>query len=838
MPDDTDAQYRLPRTAIPSAYRLRLEPDLEALRFEGDVAIDVDVEAGTDEILVNALDLEIDGAAAVLADGTTREATVTLDAEHERARLAFAEPLDGAVELRCSFRGTLNDLLVGFYRSTFTDEAGEDHTIATTQFATTDARRAFPCFDEPDFKATFAVTLIVPSHLAAYSNSPVVSERALGDGRREVSFAPTMKMSSYLVAVAIGPFESGPTIDVDGVPLTVVCPQGKVHLTDFALEVGAFALRFYADYFGIPYPGDKLDLVAIPDFAYGAMENLGCVTFRETALLVDPATASKADLEVVAMIVAHELAHMWFGDLVTMQWWEGIWLNEAFATFLQYVCIDAFRPKWKMWVRFGAELELGLTIDALHSTRPIEYPVDSPADAMAMIDVITYKKGGSVLRMLEQYLGADVYRDGIRRYLHDHAYANTVTSDLWDALEAESGKPVGEIMNTWVLQGGHPVVSSSHGSLSQAPFQFGPPEGDSKIGSSWIVPVLSRPLRGGATVSQLLGGTPAPLATAAPAIVNAGGAGVYRTSYDSDELAVIAAELGSLSEIERFVLLNDTRALARAGERTVRDVLTLARGLGTVIEPSAWATVDEFLGTLDRIVDDAQRPALRRTASALLAPVLDEIGWEPRPGEDERTSFVRSTVIHGLGCVAADPAVQAEAAARFDAGGLDGDLADAVIAVVASLNRPGDYDQMLRRFREAKDPQSEERYRVGVASIADRDLALSTFTDCFELFRVQDAPYVIRELMIHRAGGHAVWEALTERWDATVSRIPPLMQSAVGIGVVTFIDDRAFAERVRAFHREHPIETGQQHIEQALERMMTGVAFAERARLTLDDALR
>ena len=358
--------------------------------------------------------------------------------------------------LSVGFRGTLNDQLRGFYRSTFTDDAGATHTIATTQFESTDARRAFPCFDEPAFKATYTVTLVVPAGLSAYSNSPVAFETPLPDGRREVSFAPTMKMSTYLVAFVIGPFEQTRAIDVDGVPLAVVYPPGKGHLTDFALEIGAFSLRFFSDYFDIAYPGDKVDLVAIPDFAAGAMENLGCITFRETALLVDPATASQLEIQRVAQVVAHELAHMWFGDLVTMQWWEGIWLNEAFATFMEELCCDAFRPAWQRWVLFGIARDMALAIDSLHSTRPIEYEVVSPDDAEGMFDMLTYEKGGSVLRMLELYLGQDVFRDGIRHYLKDHAYANTVTTDLWNALEAVSGEPVAKTMDTWILQGRPP----------------------------------------------------------------------------------------------------------------------------------------------------------------------------------------------------------------------------------------------------------------------------------------------------------------------------------------------------------------------------------------------
>ncbi len=837
MTVDLDARYRLPRGVTPHAYRLRLEPDLEAATFSGRVSIDVEVSGVAREVTLNSLDLELADASAVLADGRRLPAAVTIDAETERATLRFDQEIAERVELEISFSGVLNDLLVGFYRSTCTDTDGVEQPIATTQFAITDGRRAFPCFDEPALKATFEVTVAVAPGLAAFSNSPVAAESTLPDGRRELRFAPTMKMSTYLVALSVGPFEQSVVIDVDGVPLSVVCTPGKEHLGAFALEIGAFALRFYADYFGIPYPGDKVDLVGVPDFAYGAMENLGCVTFRETLLLIDEATASMDDLQDVAQVVAHELAHMWFGDLVTMQWWEGIWLNEAFATFMEHVCVDAFRPEWRLWVKFSAERERGLNIDGLHSTRPIEFTVHSPADAVAMIDQITYQKGATVLRMLEQYLSPVVFRDGVRRYLADHAYANTVTRDLWAALESVSGQPVGAIMDTWILQGGHPVVHASSSTLSQAPFHFAAATGPSQIGERWQVPVRSRPLHGGAAVQQLLDADPVKRGVAAPGIVNAGGSGAFRTSYEAAELAELAANLGELTEIERAVLIGDTRALARAGRCGVGDVLMIADGLGIAVEPSAWDVVAEQLDLLDRIVTDEQRPLLRARASRLLHPVLTSLGWSASEGEDGRAPLVRATALRVLGTVGADASVRAEAAARFDAGVIEGELASAVIEVVASMARPGDVEVMLERMTSASDPQTAERYRAGIAAFADEKVGVGTFSRCFELFRVQDVPRVVIGLVGNRVTGRAVWEQLAANWDATVERVPPLLQSALMVGVSTFVSDRRFAERVATFHHDHPLETGQKRVDQALEWMLAGVDFAERTRPDLGTLL-
>src|SRR5580704_16433357 len=454
-----DEPFRLPRTVEPLVYRLTLAPDLDAATFTGTAEVDVVVHEATDELVVNAIELAIDDVTLTTATGETIDATVALDEATERAMFGLATPVPpGPATLRCSFTGTLNDKLRGFYRSTFTDDAGVTHTIATTQMESTDARRAFPCWDEPDRKAVFEVTLVVADGLAAFSNSPVVDEEPADDGRRRVRFAPTMKMSTYLVAFVVGPLEATAPVDVDGVPVRVIYVPGKAHLTAPALECAAHALRFFTEYFGIGYPGDKLDLVAIPDFAAGAMENLGCVTFREAILLADPESSSRSELERLAEVVEHEIAHMWFGDLVTMKWWNGIWLNEAFATFMALCCLDDYRPDWQTFVGFSRDKGAALAIDGLHATRPIEFPVHHPDEAAAMFDVLTYEKGASVLWMLEQYLGRDRFRDGVRRYLKAHANSNTETTDLWDAIEQSAdGEPVRELMDTWIFQGGYPL---------------------------------------------------------------------------------------------------------------------------------------------------------------------------------------------------------------------------------------------------------------------------------------------------------------------------------------------------------------------------------------------
>ncbi|MGP8009227.1 MAG: M1 family metallopeptidase [Acidimicrobiales bacterium] len=820
--------YRLARTVLPSAYRIFIIPNLENATFAGRVEVDIDITEPVSQMTLHALELEL-GAATVSADGTSyRSLEHRLDETYETVTFDFERELPkGPAVFEIAFDGVLNDQLLGFYRSTFVDDEGTTHTIATTQFAETDARRAFPCWDEPSFKAIFQVNLTIPSHLAAYSNSPVEADTDLGNGQRSVSFKPTMKMSTYLVAFVIGPFEETAALDVDGVPLRIVCPVGKLHLTDLALEAGAYGLRFFSEYFNIPYPGEKLDMIAIPDFAAGAMENLGCITYRETALLVDPATAAQPELERVAQVVHHELAHMWFGDLVTMAWWEGIWLNEAFATFMQLICTNAFRPKWKIWVMKNTLRDQALQIDGLDSTRPIEYEVVSPDDTRAMFDLLTYEKGSSVLRMLEQYLGEEVFRDGIRLYLKKHSYANTITTDLWDALEENSGQPVREMMNTWILQGGVPLVTLEKGQLSQQPFRYGPATTPSAIGDHWWTPVLTRSLEGGETSHHLLQDTAISVADQAPVVVNAGGSGVFRTRYGSAELTALSPRVSELEELERATLMADSWAALLAGAISWSNFFAVAKGLGDQDEPNPWEFVATAVDMVRRALDEAQRDVLRAQVRELFEPQLTRLGWDAREGEGELTPLLRAIVITTLGMFGADETVRAEAVRRYESEEMDGDLAQSILRVVASQDRPGDYEAFLEHYRTAKTPQEQQRYLIALGSFNDERVALNAAEKAFSEFRAQDAPRVLPVWTCNEITGPAVWRYVTSRWDEATTRFPLNTHARLASGVTTFIKDSKFADEVEAFHVEHPVIGGYPaSVPQWLELMRVGLAFA------------
>jgi puromycin-sensitive aminopeptidase len=855
---DAPSRYRLPTTVRPHHYDLSLEVDPEDAVFQGTTVARVEVTEPVAEVVLNAVELDI--AQAWVRDGEGRriEAGVSLDPETERATLSLSTPLrPGPAEVHLRYTGALNDKLVGFYRTTFTDQAGEARVAASTQFEATHARRAFPCWDEPAFKATFAVTLVVPEGQLAVSNAREVERLPLGDGRVRFRFADTIVMSTYLVAFVVGPFAASPAVDVGGVPLRVVYPLGQEDLTGFALEAGRFGLEYFADYYGIPYPGDKLDLVAVPDFAFGAMENLGCITFREVLLLVDPATTTQPELQRVADVIFHELAHMWFGDLVTMKWWNGLWLNEAFATFMEMRCTDAFRPAWQRWVDVGLSRTAAFDTASLASTRPIEFEVVSPADAEGMFDILTYEKGAAVLRMVEQYLGEDRFRAGVRRYLEENAYGNTETSDLWDAIEAATGQPVRAVADSWIFQGGYPLISvtlSADGrrmTLRQEPFRYlaegGLPD------TTWKVPVLARVHRrgrgpaGAELVRVLLEGPEAAVDLDPPAdsvlLVNAGGHGFYRVRYSDSLLGALTARAqDELAPIERYALVDDTYAAMLAGRTTSAAFLALARGLADDDDLSVWQRLSAALGALSRLLEGDDLDAYRRVVRDLAGPALDVIGWEPAEGEGDRGRELRATLFTLLGTVGNDADVIARAgqlheAALAGAEGVDPSLAAAALNVVAAHGGPEEYERCARRATEPGTPQEQRRYLYSLADFRVDELIDRTLERCRSGdIRTQDGPYVVARALVNRHEGPRAWAFVARHWTELNERFPSNTIVRMLAPLATFTDPR-LAHEVEAFFAEHPIPQGAKTLAQHLEKLRVNVALAERERVTLRQAV-
>lgn len=844
------SRYRLPTTVVPIQYRVTVIPNVSAARFEGTVEVAVEVVEPTSVFVLNAADLTVSNVTLSGAGDLSLSARVSYRAEEEQVHCEWPEPVKpGRFTLQAQFSGVLNDQLRGFYRSTYTEADGLTGVLCSTQCEPTDARRIFPCWDEPAFKAVFQMTLVVDEGVTALSNGPETHRESLGNGTMRVVFKETPPMSSYLVAIVVGPFTLTPTRSADGVPVRIGALPGRAQLTGLAEEAAVHAVQFFQEYFGIPYPGDKLDHVAIPDFAFGAMENLGLVTYRETALLVDRNQASTGEQRSVVSVIAHETAHMWFGDLVTMRWWDGVWLNEAFATFMALLATDAYQPRWDVWTTFGLARASALSTDALSTTRPIQAPVGSPADALAMLDILTYSKGAAVLRMMEQYLSPAVFRQGISRYLNTHRYGNTETTDLWDALESCAQEPVRAVMDSWVLQGGHPVVTAAlvdagrtlH--LEQRPFLY-QGSGD---GRTWQVPVTvdahyvdgtTETLRG------ILGPEPLRLTLAQePAwlLVNPKASGFYRVAYEDALADRLYQHWGDLSQTDRLARVVDTWASALAGSLSLSHVVKLWRTLGHETSPDIWARVGQSLNLLNRMVEDAERSRFESLVRDLVRPGLDALGLLGVAGEEEHQARLRAQLYRLMGTLGADSTIQADAARRFrdhvSGRPVEPELLPAVVDVVAAAGGAAEWEVFHQQAKTATTPQDEVRYLEALGGFKDPGLLARTL----ELYlspavRTQDAPGLIAGLLGNRFASRMTWDAIESHWDHMKAVYPV---SSVGhlMANVSDILDEELAHRIEAWLHTHPLPQAARFLAQRQEMGAVHRAFAARERSHLAEVL-
>ena len=840
--------YRLPRNVLPRHYDLVFKPDFTRACFDGEATIEVQVQEATTEVVLNAAELEVSEAQLVGDGGRSVKATVSYRPEEEQLVLGTSETLTpGPWRLDLYFSGLLNDRLHGFYRSKFVGKQGEETWLAATQFESTDARRAFPCWDEPDMKATFGVTVVAEDGLTVLGNAREISSELLEGGRRRTRFATTMPMSTYIVAVVIGPFELGEPRDVGGVPLRIGSVPGRGALRGLAEEAAAHALSFLSDYFSMPYPADKLDHIGIPDFAAGAMENLGLVTYRETALLV-ARESSQVEQQRVVSTIAHETAHMWFGDLVTMRWWEGIWLNEAFATFMEMLVADAFEPGWQVWTNFGVDRAAALATDSLHASRPIEYPVGRPEEADNMFDSITYDKGGAVLRMIERYLGEGTFRRGLNIYLDKHRYSNTDTNDLWEALEVASGQPVQAVMGTWVNQAGHPIISvelagPSELRLSQRRFFL---DGTGDEGQRWVVPLSLRYATADGAVEHrqlLLEDTSTTVALEgepAWALVNEDSWGVYRTRYDDELRRRLYRSLDRLSGTERLSLVADTWSATVAGLVSLESSLELWSLLEDERDPDVWWAISGGLGLIELISSQRELPVLSRLVRRLADGAFRDLGWEPATAggdsdESPRRARLRSRLVTLLGVLGAHPEVRSGARqllADADAGGapLPPDLATAVAQVVAAAGGEQEWEVLYSHYKRATTPQDEVRYLHALGGFTVPALVQRTLDLAFSgEVRSQDAPYLVAGILGRRDGCLAAWEAIERHWDDMLLRWPPNTMHRVleQLPALVAAGDDA-VQRSSAWLDSHPVTRGELKVRQSRERLKVNQALKVR----------
>ena len=832
----TENPFRLPRFARPDHYDIRLSLNLDDFTFAGNVSIAFDVVEGTDRIVLNSAEIEIDTATV----NGEKVSDVSVDDKLEMVTFKLSGQIaPGRHKLDIDYSGIINDQLRGLYRSVYVDSAGHEHVIATSQCQATDARRILPCWDEPDFKATFQTTMEVADGLEVYSNTSETGRRELDNGRIEVSFDKTMKMSTYLLAFIAGPFEATEPRVVRGTPIRIIVPKGNLHLTDIALDNAAFCFEYLSDYYGIPYPGDKLDHIAIPDFAAGAMENVGLITYRDTYLVIDPDSATQGELQNSVDVIGHEIAHQWFGNLVTMAWWEGAWLNEAFASFMEMKATEAMRPEWKRWLAFAnLEVPWAMGTDQLATTRPIEFEVTAPEEVEQMFDAITYGKGSAVLHMLDEFIGVEAFRTGVGNYLRKHSYSNTVTADLWEGLDGASQYPVSEIMDTWVYQRGFPQIDvklvDGGVRLSQRRYLVIPDETDTTI---WKVPLQIRGVSDGEAfhIRYLLEDDEATVPIDGDiewVVANAGGSGFYRTRYSEDAFEDLMESVSSLDPNERHALVADTLGFVRSGQVGADHFLDLVSHFQSEEEQAIWSVILGGLGLVEQhIIDDAARPGFESFVAELVGPALDRLGWEPADGESDLVGKLRGELIATMGVLARhdETIARAREIAIESIGGdsFDPEVTNAALSVYARNGARDEYDLLWSTYESAGTPLEKIRYLRSVASVDTEEESLETLEKIVAHdIRTQDGFWVFARLLAGDSGP-AVWADARSKWDEILASMPGMTKTRVIEGLPALSQPEVAAD-VKAFFAEHPFPEAARVLEQRLEMLDANVRLRER----------
>ncbi|CAK7223929.1 Aminopeptidase 2 mitochondrial [Sporothrix bragantina] len=856
----------LPADVIPRHYDLTLEPDFSKFTFEGTVVIDLDVVNDTSSVSLHTLELDVHSV-KVSTDGAVLSSSpnVSYTADSQTTKLDFDGTLakGSKAQLELTFTGSLNDKMAGFYRSSFRNEKGEVEHLAVTQMEPTDARRAFPCFDEPSLKATFTVTLIADKELTCLSNMDVASESEVqskisGGARKAVKFNKSPEMSTYLVAFVIGRLNYIETNDFR-VPVRVYAPVGQdIETGRFSLNLAARTLAFYEKVFGIDFPLPKMDQIAIPDFAQGAMENWGLITYRVVDLMLDEKNSGASVKERVAEVVQHELAHQWFGNLVTMDWWDGLWLNEGFATWASWYSCNAFFPEWKVWESYVADtLQGALSMDSLRSSHPIEVPVKRADEINQIFDAISYSKGSCVLRMISTYVGEENFLEGVRRYLKKHAYGNTQTGDLWASLsEASGGKPVEEVMAIWTKNVGYPVVTVTEKEnaihLKQNRLLR---TGDVKPEEDkTLYPVLlGIRSKDGIDEEPILSTREAEFKV--PDLdffkLNANHTSLFRTSYSPERLAKLgeAAKKGLLSVEDRAGMIADAGALATSGHQKTSGVLSLLKSFNEETEFVVWNEIMTRLASIQStwIFEDAAiRDGLEAFQRDLVSAKAKKLGWTFGPDDGHIEQQFKS-MIFGCAGLSGDKTVIDAAKDmfnRFRAGDKEAihpNIRGSVYGMALKYGGKEEYDAVIDIYRNSRN--SDERNtalrslgRAKDPELIKRTLAMLTDKDVKD----QDIYMPASGLRGHTGGIEALFTWMTENWDDLYKRLPPalsMLGSMVSIMTSSFSKPEQL-KRVQDFFADKNTKGYDQALAQSQDVIRSKIAWLERDREDVANWLR
>ncbi|KKU81317.1 MAG: hypothetical protein UY07_C0021G0022 [Parcubacteria group bacterium GW2011_GWA1_47_8] len=829
---------RLKSHIKPERYQIVLKPDLEAFVFEGEETITLLLEKKIKEISLHAKDLDIESAAIMQKKKHVFALRITYDEKAETATFVFPKMLDtGKAKLTLVFRGILNDKMHGFYRSVYHVD-GKEYHMATTQFEATDARRAFPCFDEPAAKATFEVKLIVPHKSTALSNTMPTAIREHGEGYKVVEFSPTPKMSTYLLAFIVGDLEYIEKKTKEGVLVRVFTTPGKKHQAEFALDCAVKTLSFFSNYFDIPYPMPVLDMIAIPDFASGAMENWGAITYRESMLLVDKDDSSAATRQWVALVVAHELSHQWFGNLVTMEWWTHLWLNEGFASYIEYLAVDHLFPDWEMWTEFvSGDLGSALSLDSLKHTHPIEVPVHHPDEISEIFDAVSYSKGASVIRMLAEYLGKKDFRDGLRYYLKKHSYKNTSTIHLWDAFEKVSKKPVAKMMRVWTGKSGYPLVSVSRTgdelTIIQSRFFRNPAsKKEANDHTVWPVPVSMVGEKRATKEKFMLNKKNARIKTVFVdgwIKANVGESSVMRVNYAPELWKSLHAPVlcKELVPVDRLGLIRDSMDLAMSGDVSTPAALDFASAYKNETNYAVWRELAEGFDTIGNLIGEEQSSVTyEKFCLGIFAPMVKKVGWNKKGGEGHTDTLLRSIILSHAGRYG-DTRVVLRARTLFK-GAVKGknkipaDLRGVVYVTVARHGGEAEYETLMEMYKRATLHEEKNRICVALGYFTQKNLLQKTLA--FSLskdVRAQDTMRFAGAVLANPKGRNLAWKFIKQQWPVFLERYgggKSLSSLVSCLGVFVHAQDAAEIEN---FFKKNPAPGAARTIEQVLERIRT-----------------
>eukprot|EP01121_Diplochlamys_sp_Union-15-3_P006327 TRINITY_DN1681_c0_g2_i1.p1 TRINITY_DN1681_c0_g2~~TRINITY_DN1681_c0_g2_i1.p1 ORF type:complete len:869 (-),score=193.44 TRINITY_DN1681_c0_g2_i1:446-3028(-) len=848
---ETKQRQLLPTWAVPSLYDIHLTPNLETFKFKGKETVHLEIKQNTSKLILHSREIVVEKASITQNETLAQSKTIHYEPKEQTVIIEFGSEIKvGKALLHLEFEGELNDKLAGFYRSKYTNASGEQKYLATTQFEPTDARRAFPCWDEPAIKAKFIITLTFPKHFIALSNMPPVSENE-HDGLKTIKFDVSPIMSTYLVAFVIGEFEYVEGSTKEGVKFRVFTAPGKKDLGLFALDCGVKVLSYFSDYFAIPYPLPKQDMIAIPDFAAGAMENWGLITYRETALLCDPKNSPFATKSRVAYVVAHELAHQWFGNLVTMEWWTDLWLNEGFATFIGNQAVDHLFPEWDIWTQFLSDyIFRAQRLDSLRSSHPIEVPIYRSEEVDEIFDAISYSKGASVICMLANFLGEENFRNGLRHYLNKHKYGNTVTKDLWASLAEVSKVPVDKIMDNWTLSIGYPVITVEQTGdgkfkLSQRRFLADGAPNPEEDKTTWWVSIGARSNKSKdvtyvdlkekeqeVTIDSLKG--------ADWVKFNAGQKGFFKVKYSTDvsKRLATAVEKLDLNPVDRLGILGDAFALAQSGDLPLVDVLDLVKAYHNEDNYAVWLDLTENIHKIASLWEtEASYPQFKKFINNLYKPIGSKLGWDPKPGESELYKLLRSSVLLTLGGNG-DDTIASEARKRFDAylANPESVAADIRYAIYASVLRSGnqeDFDKIFKIFTTADLHEEKLRALRALGTSKNEAHIKRVLEMAFSgEVRDQDIMYIFFSTTGSSKGKQLTWDFVKNNWSKVQSKFGGglfLFGRIIELVCGGFYSEEKATE-IEQFFKDKDLTGGHRALSQSLEKIRANAKFLERNR--------